>query len=249
MREAAGVHWDPSQVDVSALSRVFGGTWPASPPFAGTVPELVEADLALEGEFPFETGTVAGFLRSGRLAGEIVEQQARSLASAYERVWEDRSRGDVDVLTADYIRTIHGIAADTVALDAGKFRGEGSVVGGGHVSLADGTRIDGIDHGAGGASIRALVEDLLTAVRNEADPVWQALILMCGLVRLQPFFDGNKRTARLIGSSVLIRAGHPWIRTVPERRGEWNDGLGRLFRDDDTTAFMQFMATSAAPLP
>lgn len=48
---------------------------------------------------------------------------------------------------------------------------------------------------------------LIQAINAKEDPYEQALIAVLGLSYLQPFEDGNKRTARVFANSLLLRAG------------------------------------------
>jgi fido (protein-threonine AMPylation protein) len=55
--------------------------------------------------------------------------------------------------------------------------------------------------------IREAFDALLAAATRAADPYTAALILLAGLSYVQPFEDGNKRTARLSANAVLIANG------------------------------------------
>jgi len=52
------------------------------------------------------------------------------------------------------------------------------------------------------------IEELFTKIISQQDnyshPLERAIFLHCNIARLQPFIDGNKRTSRLIESSVLM---------------------------------------------
>lgn len=55
--------------------------------------------------------------------------------------------------------------------------------------------------------IREALDALIAAVGRAADPYSAALILLAGLSYVQPFEDGNKRTARLMANAVLVANG------------------------------------------
>lgn len=55
--------------------------------------------------------------------------------------------------------------------------------------------------------IREAFDALLAAVARAADPYTAALILLSGLSYVQPFEDGNKRTARMTTNAILIANG------------------------------------------
>lgn len=52
--------------------------------------------------------------------------------------------------------------------------------------------------------IREAIEDLCVLVNKLKSPFLKALVAICGLSYIQPFEDGNKRTSRLIGNSILL---------------------------------------------
>lgn len=52
--------------------------------------------------------------------------------------------------------------------------------------------------------IREYLQQLITTLNKEADPYSQTLIVITLLSYLQPFVDGNKRTARMLGNAILI---------------------------------------------
>lgn len=55
--------------------------------------------------------------------------------------------------------------------------------------------------------IREALDALITAVGRASDAYSAALILLAGLSYVQPFEDGNKRTARLMANAVLVANG------------------------------------------
>jgi len=54
--------------------------------------------------------------------------------------------------------------------------------------------------------IKSRLNEILFQQGEYADPLEKAVYLHCNLARLQPFIDGNKRTARMIESVVLMNA-------------------------------------------
>lgn len=52
--------------------------------------------------------------------------------------------------------------------------------------------------------IREAIEGLCRLINNAKNPVLKALIAVAGLSYIQPFEDGNKRTARLLGNALLL---------------------------------------------
>lgn len=52
--------------------------------------------------------------------------------------------------------------------------------------------------------IREALEALILLIKKMDDPYSKALILLAGFSYIQPFEDGNKRTARLLGNAILL---------------------------------------------
>lgn len=55
--------------------------------------------------------------------------------------------------------------------------------------------------------IKSKLNEILFLQEEYTNPLEKAVYLHCNLARLQPFIDGNKRTARMIESIALMNAG------------------------------------------
>lgn len=55
--------------------------------------------------------------------------------------------------------------------------------------------------------IKSKLNEMLFQQEEYVNPLERAVFLHCNLARLQPFIDGNKRTARMIESVALMNAG------------------------------------------
>jgi prophage maintenance system killer protein len=64
-------------------------------------------------------------------------------------------------------------------------------------------------------------------------------------IRHQFYFDGNKRTAKLMASGELLAHGYDAISIPYSRLHEQNLSLDELFRTDDATALMMLLADCA----
>lgn len=78
-----------------------------------------------------------------------------------------------------------------------------------------------------------LVEQINTPPEN-LDPLVHAALAHLDFVKIHPFVDGNGRTARLVMSAMLRRAGYPAIPIYPEDRAEYIGAIDRA--DDDAGA-------------
>lgn len=52
--------------------------------------------------------------------------------------------------------------------------------------------------------IKEAVEQMVKTIENISHPLWKALAFILLLSYIQPFEDGNKRTARLVGNAILL---------------------------------------------
>jgi Fic family protein len=52
--------------------------------------------------------------------------------------------------------------------------------------------------------LREALEQAIDVINQKTHPVEKALLISAAIIYLQPFVDGNKRTARLAGNAVLL---------------------------------------------
>lgn len=237
--QATGVTWDPDLVDVSRIRPAHDGV----ARFGVLLPELIWNAAALEGN-PLTLTEVRALLADpAASARNHDEAQVLALHDAYTHLGGLLGRGEF-TLTRETSNTLHALLARHEALDAGLFRGEGTVTGGGTVRLADGGYVDGRDHGRGGTTLLSAFERLTGYIRDQIDdPRLGALLYFAAATRHQFYFDGNKRTARLMMTGVLVAARYELVRVPYDRAPEFNTALDRLFRTDNATALLTFLTT------
>lgn len=78
------------------------------------------------------------------------------------------------------------------------------------------------------------------------DPRERALAYFAAATRSQFYFDGNKRTARLMMTGLLMSEGYDAVSIPFVRQFEFNQALDVLFTRDDATPLMAFVADCAA---
>jgi Fic family protein len=202
------------------------------------LPGFVWNAAALEGN-TFTLPEVRTLLDGVTVGGKSLaeQQQILDLSEAFNLLHHLVSTGEfsLDKATSD---RLHRPVARNEALEAGAFRGEGQVSGdGGGVRLMSGGSVpfdpaeDLFDDHA----------DLLSALKHIDDPVEKALAYFCSATRSQFYFDGNKRTARLMASGALMSAGYPALNIPNARRLEFNLALDTLFTTDDASQLMDFL--------
>lgn len=202
------------------------------------LPGFIWNAAALEGN-TFTLPEVRTLLDGVTVGGKSLQEQQQilDLSEAFNQLHDLVNSGkfSVDKATSD---TLHSPVARNEALESGAFRGEGHVNGdGGGVRLMNGGFVQ-FDPAAD------LLEDhaeLLSSLDAISDPVEKALAYFCSATRSQFYFDGNKRTARLVTSGMLMSAGYPALNIPNARRLEFNLALDALFSTDDATELMDFL--------
>jgi hypothetical protein len=142
---------------------------------------------------------------------------------------------------------LHRVVARHEAIEAGSFRGEGRVQGGGTVQLASGGVVLGAEHGEGGVLLREHFANLVDYLSTLRDARHRALIYFASATRRQFYFDGNKRTARLMMTGELMSSGYDLVSVPFSRRLEFNNALDVLFDRDDATELLRFLSTCILP--
>ncbi|MGH3294352.1 MAG: hypothetical protein ACRDP7_21355, partial [Trebonia sp.] len=133
------------------------------------------------------------------------------------------------------------------AIESGWFRGEGKVQGGGRAQLASGGAVPGTEHGEGGALLREHFTNLVDYLKTVGDARRRALVYFASATRRQFYFDGNKRTARLMMVGELMSSGYDLVSVPYSRKLEFNNALDILFDRDDATELLRFLTTCNLP--
>lgn len=237
--EDTGLLWEPFEVDRIKPSTVDR----ARHRFRAQLPELIWNAAALEGN-TFTLPEVRTLLEGVTVGGKRLEDEIQiiALSEAYNRLDEMVGRGEFS-LTKEVSDELHALVARHEAIESGNFRGEGSVTGGGTVRLANGGYVDGFATGEGGAALRERLENLLHYLGGVGDPRRRALIYFASATRSQYYFDGNKRTARLMMAGELMSSGYDAVSVPYSRKLEFNNALDRLFAEDDATELLRFLGT------
>ena len=101
----------------------------------------------------------------------------------------------------------------------------------------------GSEHREGGAQLRRHFDSLVDYLQSLDDPRRRALVYFASAVRRQFYFDGNKRTARLMMTGELMSSGYDIVSVAYNRRLEYNNALDALFEKDDATDLLRFLGT------
>lgn len=239
--ELTGVTWDLDEVDLDLIRP--RPREQALVRFRTALPELIWNAAALEGN-TITLPEVQTLLDGVTVAGKRIEEteQVLALAEAYGLMVDMVASDDfrLDKATSD---RLHSIVARHEAIEAGAFRGEGTVNGGGSVRLSSGGVIDGIPLNELPERWASLMDYLGDPAMS--DPRLRALVYNASVTRSQFYFDGNKRTARLMMAGELMANGYDSVHIPYARLLEFNLALDELFSTDDATSLMAFTADCA----
>ena len=242
--QACGITWDLGPVDLDVIAG-DGNVERARFRFRSRFPDMIWDAARLEGN-NFTLPEVQTLLDGVTVEGKKLEDQEQILAlnEGFNEVDQLVKRGEFH-LSKQVSDRIHRLVAVHEAIESGNFRGEGSATGGGAVRLAGGGVVDGRAAGEGGADLRASHDSLLDHLSTEPDPRVRALVYSASAIRHQFYFDGNKRTAKLMASGELLTHGYDAISIPYSRLHEQNLALDELFRTDDATNLMVLLADCA----
>lgn len=215
--------------------------------FEKSLPELVWNAAALEGN-TFTLPQVQTLLDGVTVGGKKIEEaeQILALSEGMEMMIDAVRDGSFSLGKAMSDR-IHSGVGQHEAIESGHFRGEGRVFGGGNVILASGGAVGGDPAGENGEQLQADYTNLLAALGTFDDPRARALVYFASATRSQSYFDGNKRTARILMTGALIQSGFEPVNIPYARQEEFNVALDELFRTDDGTTLIEFLTTCTMP--
>lgn len=77
------------------------------------------------------------------------------------------------------------------------------------------------------------LDNLLEEIKNIRCDTERIIILMCKLMKMQLFNDGNKRTAMLIANHELIKLGRGIISVSEEDKVEFGTKLLAFYEDEE----------------
>jgi len=236
--EATGIHWDSGALQLDLLTRHSPDR--ALARLRNALPSFVWDAAALEGN-TYTLPEVQTLLEGTTVGGRPVEDERQVLAlrdafALLDALVRD-GRYKLDKRTSD---RLHAVVAEHEAIESGHFRGEGDARGGGLVSLGGLGSYRASEPGANGGTLLDEHRRLMDYLDTLDDPREQALAYFCAAARRQFYFDGNKRTARLMMNGHLMAHGYDAISVSAVRRIEFNEHLITLFDTGDATALMQF---------
>ena len=223
-----GFFWNRDQISWPALQAPDKkrAIWRAKKIFV----EIIHDITALEGN-PFTVPEIQTLLDGVTVGGKKVSdaQQVLNQRDALLHLFE-LVQSNQFALTPETACELQGIAAKGEALKEGVFRdGKVTIAGTDYQPPAATTLKDGFLRMAGAAG-------------QIEHPVEKAIAVFLHVARSQCFWDGNKRTGRLLMNGILLSAGQDIITVPAKEQLEFNTRMIRFYETGDGTEMMNFLA-------
>lgn len=234
-----GFQWDSSalrrDVPVYSVERVCFR-------FHKMLPEFVWDAGVLEGNpftFPEVKTLLEGITVGGRKLSD--QEQILNLAESSKRLLAMVKKLQFAPDKATFCE-LQGIVARNEALEWGCFRGEG---GEKHytpdVSLGESGRYTPLKTQPGAPELNRVFERGVSALESMTNTLEKACAFFLFGALQQFFFDGNKRSSRLMMNGILMSAGIDAISVPAAKAQAFNEKMVRFYLTKDGTEMMQFL--------
>jgi len=237
--EALGFNWDslliPTNVQINSVERVCFR-------FHRMLPEFVWDASVLEGNpltFPEVKTLLDGITVGGRKISD--QDQVLNFAESSKFLLGMVKKGSfkVDKLT---FCSLQNIVARNEALEWGHFRGEGSESNyTPDVGLGEHGRHTPLPTLPNAPELNQAFDNGTKALENIANPLEMALAFFLFGALQQFFFDGNKRTSRLMMNGILMSAGIDAISVPASKANEFNEKMLNFYLTKDASEMMVFL--------
>lgn len=147
-------------------------------------------------------------------------------------------------LTSQVSSELHYQLGHRTVLDAGKFRGTGVANGTVSVSLGvEGFYSPPEPTVKPGTNIAARYEDVLQEIKDYSPSHWKRALMynMAGCFQ-QFYFDGNKRTSRLMMNGLLLSSGYNAISIPADRLSEYTEVMVEAYATCNASRAISFVA-------
>lgn len=233
-----GFFWDrsavPSSVPLHSLERVCFR-------FHKMLPEFVWDASVLEGN-PFTFPEVKTLLDGVTVGGRRISDQDQilNLAESSKHLLATIKQGRF-ALSKTMFAGLNGIVARKEALEWGVFRGEGQETNyTPDVALGEQGRYTPLPTRPGAPQLNLVFNEGVAALQ-ECEPFEQAAAFFMFGALQQFFFDGNKRTSRMMMNGVLMSHGIDAISVPAAKAQEFNEKMVRFYISKDATEMMDFL--------
>jgi Fic family protein len=237
--ERLGFKWDrasiPSDIPVHSVARVCFR-------FQRMLPEFVWDASVLEGN-PFTFPEVQTLLDGITVGGKKLsdQEQVLNLAESSKLLLSLVKRGEFK-LTKEIFCALQNIVARNEALEWGHFRGEGDEVNyTPYVGLGDLGRHYPLTTLQGAPALNDCFQKGLEALNEIKSPFERASAFFLFGALQQFFFDGNKRSSRLMMNGILMSEGIDAISIPASKANEFNEKMCLFYKHKDATDMFSFL--------
>ena len=229
-----GLSWEAGMVSFPKVEEpnTKRAIWRVKKVFA----EIIHDVTALEGN-PFTVPEIQTLLDGVTVGGRKVSdaEQVLNQKAAFLHLFELVESGKF-FLSLEVARTLQGIAARGEALKEGVFRD-------GPVSISGTTYKPPSGEGK---ALEELLENgflrMAAGTEELENPFEKGMAVFLHVARAQSFWDGNKRTGRLLMNGVLLSAGQDIITVPASRQLEYNQKMIAFYESGDGTEMMNFLS-------
>ena len=192
------------------------------------LPDFVFCDARLE-ENPLTFSEVKTLMDGVSIGGRKISdvEQVLSLKRAWSRLALIVSDGSFG-LTKEIFCEVNALVAFEESLEWGKFRTGNLVIGGTSYNPPRWEELP--DRFARGIEV----------IESIDNPLERAMAFSLWTAREQFFFDGNKRTGRIMMSGELMKNGFDAVSIPDSFRLEFNEKMLRFYDSGDATEMMKF---------
>jgi Fic family protein len=206
--------------------------------FTERLPDLILNEMRLEGidiSEPQLDAVLAGRSPAGVSESDVERILAYRRSVEMMLAWVESGDRYFNLARARDLN--QSISAAEGVLEPGVIRGEGHVLGGGHVS-GPGFRYSAPDSGE---ELSEYITRHLRIIDASPDSVLRAMTIAALFAYAQPFFDGNKRTGRLAMNYELLVNGFDGIIVPASREREYVAAVAEMYRTADATPYTEFL--------
>ena len=194
--------------------------------------EIVYDTVALENN-PFTFPEVKTLIEGITVGGHKIEDERQVLnqAHSWRRILHEVETGAFVPFTdgLDSALRLHALVAKEEALEWGKLRtGSVGIAGTSHEPPAADT-------------LQSLYQTGAHALRRVNCIHTQAIATFLFVARNQLFWDGNKRTGRLLMNGLLLSGGHDVITVPAKKRHEFNTKMLRFYDTADSSQMVELL--------
>jgi len=166
-----------------------------------------------------------GITVGGRRLSE--QNQILNIKAAFDHLFELAANFSPTKKTACVLQSL---AAKGEALEEGVFRtGPVGIAGTEYKPPAE----DALEH---------IYDETIAGLKKIDHPVEKAMALFLSIARNQFFWDGNKRTGRLLMNGILLNAGQDIITIPAKHQLEFNTKMIRFYESGEATEMMEMLA-------